>query len=190
MPSGSSIRLFVIIPVYGNWEDTLDCLHSLAAQSTSNFRVIVADDGSPSPAPAAIHSFEFLEYSRAENRGFAANCNRAALRAIECGATHVLFLNSDTSFTANFIEQWLSTLSTIDDAIVSPLVYWFAKPSRVWFSGGNLTIWVPFFRLRRNYDEVTKVDIASGCALAVPVNRWRELGGFDEKYVTYFEDLD
>lgn len=190
MSPGNEIRLFIIIPIYGNWEDTLDCLGALESQSTTHFRVLLADDGSPSPPPAAVHAFEFSEYIRDEHRGFAANCNRAARVAIERGATHLLFLNSDTVFPFNFVEKWLLTLATVPDAILSPLVYWFREPSKIWFSGGNLTVWTPFFRLRRSYRETTEVDLVCGCALLAPAGAWRELGGFDEKYVTYFEDFD
>lgn len=186
----SDIRLYVIIPVYENWEDTLECLRMLQAQSSMQFQVIVADDGSPSPPPEPIHGFAFAEYTRNSNRGFAANCNAAAGDAIARGATHLLFLNNDTSFSFGFIECWLRTVAAMPDAVLSPIVYWFDKPSEVWYSGGDLTIWIPFFKLRREYRELTEVDIVSGCALLAPADHWRRLGGFDQRYRMYFEDVD
>ena len=73
-PAGE-IRLFVIVPVYGNWEDTHDCLAALAAQTCGQFEVLVADDGSPVPPPACVGQFPFVRYTRRSHRGFAANCN-------------------------------------------------------------------------------------------------------------------
>src|SRR5438552_8459572 len=93
MLHSGDIRLHVIIPVYNNWEDTLECLQLLQSQSNRQFQVILADDGSPSPPPPLIQSFAFAEYMRNSNRGFAANCNTAASEAIARGATHLLFLN-------------------------------------------------------------------------------------------------
>jgi len=190
MLHGSDIRLHVIIPVYDNWEDTLACLRMLAVQSSMQFQVTIADDGSPSPPPEQIHSFAFANYMRNSNRGFAGNCNIAASEAIARGATHLLFLNNDTSFSSAFIECWLRTVATIPDAILSPMIYWFNKPSKVWYSGGAFTIWMPFLKLRREYRERTEVDIVSGCALLAPAVEWRRLGGFDERYRMYFEDVD
>ncbi len=186
----SDIRLYVIVPVYNNWEDTLECLRMLQAQSNSQFQVIIADDGSPSPPPSSIHSLAFAEYVRNSNRGFAGNCNAAATEAMARGATHLLFLNNDTSFSSGFIECWLSTVAATPDGILSPMVYLFEKPSEVWYSGGDFTIWMPFFKLRREYHQITPVDIVSGCALLVPAKHWRRLGGFDENFRMYFEDVD
>ena len=76
------------------------------------------------------------------------------------------------------------------DAILSPVIYWFDRPSQIWFSGGKMTVWVPFFRLRRAYREIAEVDIVTGCALLAPAGTWRGLGGFDRRYVTYYEDFD
>ena len=89
MSARSEVQLTVIIPVYGNWTDTVATLESLAVQSCGKFRVILADDGSPSEAPAEIHGFGFVEYSKGSNLGFAGNCNRAAGMAIAAGATHL-----------------------------------------------------------------------------------------------------
>jgi GT2 family glycosyltransferase len=186
----NDIRLYVVVPVYNNWEDTLECLRMLQAQTTSQFRVIIADDGSPSPPPSSIHGFAFAEYVRNPNRGFAANCNAAAMEAIARGATHLLFLNNDTSFSSGFIECWLSTVAATPDGILSPMVYLFKKPSQVWYSGGDFNIWMPFFTLKRDYRELTPVDIVCGCALLVPAKHWRLLDGFDENFRMYFEDFD
>lgn len=190
MSPADRIRLFIIVPVYGNWEDALECLRALSVQSTANFHVLIADDGSPSPPPAEIHAFPFASYLRDANRGFAGNCNRAALMAMEKGATHMLFLNSDTIFGSSFVDQWLCTAQELPDALLSPMVYWFTRPSQVWFSGGKQNIWVPFKRLHREFRKNTLVDIVCGCALLAPANRWKELGGFDERYITYYEDFD
>ena len=184
------IQLEIVIPVYSNWEDTLECLRNLAVQTNSNFRVLVADDGSPSSPPAELMEFGFIEYVRHEHAGFAANCNRAAAHAISTGATHLLLLNNDTAFGQEFVDGWLRVAAAMPDAIVSPLIYWWSKPSKIWLSGGPQTFWLPFFRPRRDYRTVTAVDVACGCTLLVPAHVWRKTGGFDTRYVTYYEDFD
>lgn len=39
-------------------------------------------------------------------------------------------------------------------------------------------------------DQITKIRIASGCFLAVDVEKFRAVKGFDERYFMYFEDTD
>ena len=182
--------LFVIIPVYGNWDDTVACVAALKRQTTSDFVTFVADDGSPTPAPEGLRTDPSLHYFRRENVGFGANCNRAAQQAILLGATHFLFLNNDTSFGPDFIRGWQARAAQLPGSILSPLVFWSANPNRIWSSGGRLSIWTPFVRSRARFDKLTEVDTVTGCALLVPATAWKQLGGFDAAYGMYFEDFD
>jgi len=190
MSLGSNVRLVVVVPVYGNWTDTADCIRALQAQTTSEFRVLIADDGSPTPPPAELTSLDRVQYLVGENLGFAGNCNRAAEAAIADGATHLLFLNNDTEFSSVFIEGWLRALAEYPGAVLSPIIYWAAHRDRVWYSGGPMSVWIPFTRQRRNYTRVTRVDVVCGCTVMVPAVEWRALGGFDQRYPMYFEDFD
>lgn len=186
----ATIRLHVIVPVFGNWPDTIDCLRMLAAQESQDFSVILADDGSPEPPPAEAHSFPFVQYIRGPHVGFAANCNAAARLAHAQAATHLLFLNNDTAFNSRFIATWLQTARELPDALLGPLIYWHHDPESVWFSGGPQSIWLPFFRPRHTFPAQTRVDVLCGCVLLVPISAWMRLGGFHEQFVTYFEDMD
>ena len=105
------MRLVVVVPVYGNWTDTVGCIRALLAQTTSDFQVLIADDGSPTPPPAELTSLDRVQFLVGENLGFAGNCNRAAEAAISEGATHLLFLNNDTQFSSVFVEGWLRVLA-------------------------------------------------------------------------------
>jgi GT2 family glycosyltransferase len=188
--TADNVRVIVIIPVYGNWDDTLQCLTALAAQNTTEFEVLIADDGSPTPPPAAILEFAFAHYRRHENVGYGANCNRAAKEAIALGATHLLLLNSDTSFGNSFIQKWIARAAEMPDAISSPQIYWLRYPTRIWSSGGKLTVLTPYVRFRAAFTRVTEVDVVTGCALFIPLSAWSDLNGFDPRYRMYFEDFD
>jgi len=180
----------VIVPVYGNWEDTLECLKALELQSNTGFQILIADDGSPVPPPPEIHELKRTRYFRAENVGFGRNCNRAASKAIAEGATHLLFLNSDTKVGPDFMDRLLSRITELPDAILSPVTYWASDPGRIWSSGGKATLLTPFIRSRKHFDAVTEVEVVTGCAILVPTSAWRMLGGFDANYSMYFEDFD
>lgn len=188
--SFGSIKLAVIIPVYGNWGDTLDCLNMLAGQSSKHFRLYLADDGSPEPPPREIDSFDFVTYYRMPHRGFASTCNAAVVRAAHEGSTHLLLLNNDTAFGSDFIQTWLEKVTLFPDAIMGPQIYYFDHPRMIWYSGGDKSILNPFFRCRQEFTTQKAVDILTGCVLLVPVKTWLSLGGLDETYVTYYEDFD
>lgn len=110
--SSIPLRLAVIMPVFGNWADTLDCLGMLADQSSRHFKLYLADDGSPEPAPDAVHACPFVTYLRRPHTGFAATCNAAVDAAADEGCTHVLLLNNDTSFGSG-IERVACLSATI-----------------------------------------------------------------------------
>ena len=183
-------RICVIIPVYGNWDDAVHCLQALESQTTGQFRILIADDGSPTAPPDAILKSERASYFRGANAGFGANCHRAAQREIAQGATHLLFLNSDTSFGPAFMEHWIARAAEIPEAILSPLIYWARNSKLVWSSGGKFTVFTPYMRSRERFDRLAEVDVVTGCAILVPAEVWTTLGGFDPKYVMYFEDFD
>ena len=186
----TQVRLAVVMPVFGNWGDTVDCLRMLAGQTSQEFHLFLADDGSPQPPPDAIHAFEFVTYLRKPHGGFASACNAAADAAAVAGYTHILLLNNDTSFGPGFIEAWLAKAAAFPQAIMGPLICYFDRPEVVWYSGGPRSIAVPFVRFRRTFKAQTAVDILTGCVLLVPVQVWTRLNGFDERYVTYYEDFD
>ena len=178
------------MPVYGNWEDTLDCLGMLAEQSSSHFRLFLVDDGSPDPAPDSISAFPFVTHLRRQHAGFAAACNAGVREAVAQECTHVLLLNNDTAFGREFIAHWLAKISNFPQVILGPLIYYHDRPESIWYSGGKQSIIVPFKRMQARFTRQTEVDILTGCVLLVPAQIWQQLNGLDESYVTYYEDFD
>lgn len=188
--AAKDVRLAVVVPTYGNWDDTVDCLRLLGEQSDREFHVFLADDGSPEPPPKAVHEFSFVTYMRHPHAGFAATCGAAAEAAGDEGFTHLLLLNNDTAFGRHFIEAWRAKVREFPDAILGPMIYEHERPAKIWYSGGARSVAVPFMRMRRRYEKQSAVDVLTACALLIPVGIWRRLGGFDRRFVTYYEDFD
>lgn len=186
----NDVRLAVIVPTYGNWADCLECMSLLARQACRDFTVVLADDGSHARPPEAILALPFVTYLRLPHRGYAQTCNAAARKAIDLGASHLLLLNDDTAFGPRFIGGWIEKIREKPSAIMAPMIYYFDRPDSVWFSGGRFSAAVPFFSCRRRPSQTTPVDVLTGCALVVPCEAWQRLGGFDESFVTYYEDFD
>lgn len=183
-------RLAIIVPAFGNWADTCECVQMLVDQAEDGCRIYLADDGSPEEPPARVHEFKSVTYRRGEHVGFAANCNRSAELAFAEGASHLLLLNNDTHVGPRFIRAWIAAARAYPRAILSPIIYEAAAPSRVWHSGGRKTVWAPFIRQRHLFAEPTSVDLVCGCCLLVPADEWSTLRGFDTQYTMYFEDFD
>lgn len=140
------------------------------------------------------------------NYGFGASCNRGAR---EVDARAYFFLNPDTILDD---EQMLPTLFAFLQAhpqvgIVAP---------KVWYLDGRLQLtcrrfpkwFMPFVRRTEagakfgqrdaraflmedvNHDTARPVDWAQGSALLVDADLFRALGGFDERFFLYYEDVD
>ncbi len=186
----SDVRIAVIVPTYGNWEDCLACMRLLDRQASREFDVVLADDGSLAPPPDAIHDLPFVTYQRLPHSGYAKTCNTAARTAIARGASHLLLLNDDTAFGPRFISGWIEQVLANPSAIMAPMIYHFDRPDEVWFSGGRRSLAVPFVAYRKKPTRRTAVDVLTGCALLVPSEAWERLGGFHESFVTYYEDFD
>ena len=182
--------LFIVVPVFNNWKDTRECLAGLKGQTYSDFRLLVADDGSDEPAPADFFADARIECLRYPHAGFATNCNRAAEYALSRAATHLLFLNCDTLMDEGLLGGLLEQLGDEPKAAISPVIYWARKPRDVWFSGGGFSWWTAFGRRKRRYLVTTPVDILCGCCLLVTSTAWRATRGFDERFSTYYEDFD
>jgi GT2 family glycosyltransferase len=190
MSQRSGFKLWLLIPVFGNWEDTSACLQALARQNCMDFHVLIADDGSITAPPPDIFGHPFVEYHHFSHRGFVHTCNQAAEWILMEGATHILLLNNDTLMEPDFIDTCLDYLNANPNVILHPVIYWQEHPTEVWFSGGKHSVLVPFLRLTGVPNKPRSVDIASGCCLAIPSGAWRQLGGFRDLYETYYEDFD
>lgn len=103
----------VVIPVFNRSEQLRRVLSCLQLQSTqtSQFEVIVCDDGSTEPLKQVVCEFQqsipHLRYLRQENRGPAAARNLGVLHAV---SDVVLFLDSDVEPAPQLVFELTSAL--------------------------------------------------------------------------------
>ncbi|MGG4049562.1 glycosyltransferase [Paenibacillus favisporus] len=186
----------IIIPVYNQWNYTYSCLASILENTKdTSYEVIIADDMS---TDETINIQNYVDNVRVvrdgTNRGFLLNCNNAAKQA---RGKYIFFLNNDT----NVQPEWLSSLVQLIESdskigmVGSKLIY---PDGRQQEAGG--IIWDDasgwnFGRLddpeKPEYNYVKEVDYISGAAILIRHDLWKEIGGFDERFVpAYFEDSD
>jgi GT2 family glycosyltransferase/glycosyltransferase involved in cell wall biosynthesis len=196
LPTSTSPRLSIVIPVHGKIEYTLACLRSIANHPpTDPFEVIVVDDASPDNTAAVLAEALGLRLICNErNLGFVGSCNAGAG---EARGEYLVFLNNDTQVTAGWTEALLRCFELRPDAGIagSQLVYpdgrlqeagaWVFSDASAWNIGRFASRKDPALRYAR------QVDYVSGASLAISRDLFLSLGGFDARYAPgYYEDTD
>lgn len=193
-------RLGVVVLNWNGLDHLQELLPSLYASKYPEFFVLVVDNGS-SDASVEWTRREFPStevLALGENRRFSGGNNAGAARALELGAEVLLLLNNDTTIAPDCLH-WLAHCFGEDPklGVAGPRICYYDQPERIWYGGGKIvrSLGVVFHRgIRRGVNE--GVDPAgetawvSGCALAVRKDVWTSLGGLDEGYYIYAEDVD
>lgn len=189
-------RVSIVIPVYNEYRMTMFCLRSLLETTSGvEYEVILADDASSDLTSTIGERVSGIQIVRAEqNLGFVNNCRNGASHA---RGEFVLFLNNDTAFT----EGWLSHLVAVLDkdpkaGIAGPMLLF--GNGRLQEAGGIIWQDASGWNFGRaddpaspEYNYVKETDYVSGACLLIRHALWKELGGFDQRYVpAYYEDTD
>lgn len=189
---------FSILILFWQSEQFLQrCLQSLQAQTFQDFELILLDNGaSQPPDPAVLAAFQSsalkLIHSEA-NLGFTGGNNLAARSA---SGEYIVLLNGDA-----FPEpEWLETLH---QAAFSHPGHCFAsrliqanKPDTL---DGEWNVYhASGLAWRKNHNQPVTQTTASarlvmsacGAASAYPKTAFEQVGGFDEAFFAYMEDID
>jgi GT2 family glycosyltransferase len=203
------VDLSIIILNWNTVRLTRACLESIYAYPPDcPFEVIVADNASSDRSREMVRE-EFPQarlIHHSTNLGFCAGNNRAAEQA---NGKYFLFLNSDTEVFPNALNILVDYLNKHSNAgIIGPkllnpdgsLQYScrrFPNMGTGFFRNTPLGRLFPQNKfagdyLMKDFDHasVRDVDWLSGAALCSRADLWRELGGFDEAYYMFCEDVD
>lgn len=125
-----------------------------------------------------------------DNRGFGGGVNAGAALAERCGAEVVATLNPDATIDAASLRALIAAAAG-RDALVSPRIE--APDGSAWFAGADLYLDDGSSAGVRHRDRLAgrpRRPWATGACFAISVELWRRLGGFDEEYFLYWEDVD
>jgi N-acetylglucosaminyl-diphospho-decaprenol L-rhamnosyltransferase len=206
----TTVDVSVIVVTYRTPELTARCVRSIADETQwISAEVIVVDNDSgagSSDGLADLHpGCRVLEPDT--NLGFARAVN---LAAAEARGRHLLLLNPDTKVVGGAVDQLVRFADacpahglyggrTVDaEGRLDPRSCWGFPTlwSTICFATGLSSAfkrhpWLDPESLGRwDRDSVRTVDVVTGCLCLVPRDAWRELGGFDERFFLYGEDVD
>lgn len=194
----------VVVVTYRSGETIAGALAPLAGKDS--VRIVVVDNASEDSTLEAVSAFPVETIVLPENRGFAHGCNMGAAAG---ASPYVLFLNPDARIEAPALDALVQSLARHDRCAV-------AAPRIVDGRGGLDYSLRRFPRLRSTYaqalflhrlfpaapwvDEVIRdpsaygrpatVEWVSGACFLVRRSALEEVGGLDEGFFHYSEDMD
>ena len=204
-------RLDVVIVNWNAGDQLRACLESLTKVSATQIelcRVVVVDNASSdrSADNLAGLSLPLALIRNSKNRGFAAACNQGANGT---SADYVLFLNPDTQLFKDSFEIPIAFMEQEENGSVGicgiQLVNAVKEVSRTCARFPTLPqflyrligidvlvpgVFRPHFMIEWPHLESRQVDHVMGAFFLVRGELFEKLGGFDERFFVYFEDVD
>jgi len=205
-----SADVAVLIVTYNSEQQISNCIRSVQVQRDHVRQQIIILDNDSTDATVATIRREFPDVQliiAGKNLGFAAGVNEAARHA---DAAFLLLLNPDTEIVDHGVDVIVDfarqkpqyglyggrTLKA--DGSLESSSCW-GRPT-LWSMGlfaFGLTTLFPrnaFFDPESlgswQRDTIREVGVITGCFLLIGKDAWERLGGFDERYFMYGEDVD
>jgi GT2 family glycosyltransferase len=122
------------------------------------------------------------------NVGFGAGVNAGARVALEGGCDVLVILNPDLSVPAATVAELVRAVRAEPDAVVSPRIV--RRDGSTWFAGAFIDLDAGRTRWTGGPEGDRTPAWLSGACLAVHRDVWVAVGGFDDDYFLYWEDVD
>lgn len=194
----SKINISIIIPTWNSNAYLSICLNSLALQTFRNFEVVIVDNGSKgfdkSKTTEERSPMDIKVISLTENMGFAVACNLGAQVAT---GEWLAFLNADAYPEPDWLESFMAGQNEYPQAgCFGSMILRDSEPNLV-DSAGDVchmsgTAWKEFSGYPVSKVPVDSRRIFAPYAAAAFYNRnvFFEIGGFDEDFFSFYEDVD
>jgi GT2 family glycosyltransferase/glycosyltransferase involved in cell wall biosynthesis len=185
----------VVLVNYRGADDTIEAVANLRGLDWPNERleIVVVENGSGDDSLERLRALDVVLVESETNLGFAGGCN--------LGVTHatgeiIAFLNNDARPHAGWVRAAMVRFAESPRiaGVASKVLDWdgelvdYIGSAMTWYGMG----YKPFTadRVPSNYSDPGRVLFGTGSAMFVRRSVFDELGGFDEDYFMFFEDVD
>lgn len=203
-PAQAGTRVDVVVVSYNNRDELRSSVEPLTAYEDAH--VIVVDNASSDGTLASVADLRLTALPQADNGGFAHGCN-VGWRAGT--APYVMFLNPDARIEKADVDRLVATLEADrtagavapriveSDGSVAHSLRRFPRPMITFAQALFVHRLLPNSPFANDiicddaaYERPGNPDWASGAAIMVRRFLLEELGGFDERFFMYCEDVD
>lgn len=187
------VAVTVAVVAYGSAATLARCLEHLAAQSFRDFELVLVDNASPQREAQGVAFPGARLIENPQNLGFAAACNQAARAG---RGRWLVLLNPDAYAAPDWLEALVAATARHpgirsftsrqvldeDPAILDGLGDVMSAPG-IPYRGGYLT---------PDPGDTPEGEVFSPCGAAMMIDRelFLSMGGFDESFFCYCEDVD
>jgi GT2 family glycosyltransferase len=190
----------IIILNWNGKDNTCECIESVQKLDYSNYKIIVADNGSEDDSIAVLTDRfpDIVILENGLNLGFAEGNNRAIVYAMDQGFDYLLLLNNDAIVDSQLIHHFMSASRVHPKAgIFGAKIYYLNEPKKIWFAGGKV---LPSLITaheggneiddRLAWEEIRPIDYACGCTLLFKSEVVKKIGVLENKFFLMWEETD
>ncbi|MBX3014539.1 MAG: glycosyltransferase family 2 protein [Caldilineaceae bacterium] len=129
--------VYIVMPVYNQWDNTAEALASLLRMSYRNFQILVVDNASQDQtAQQLAQAFPTVQHlALPTNLGFAGAVNLGIDVALAQGAEFVLMINNDVWVDPAMLTELVAAMDMAAVGAVGPAIYYAQEPTLVWSAG-------------------------------------------------------
>jgi GT2 family glycosyltransferase len=194
----ASKKVSVVIPNYNGQRYLAECLDSLHCLDfpSDTYEIVIVDNASSDGSSEFISSnYPDVTLIQADrNLGFAGGCN---LGIRHSRGEYIVFLNNDTKVDAAWLRELAATADSDPDiAIVGSKLLFMHNPEEIQNAGSYITTRggagdIGFHQPDiGQYDTTRETAAVCGASMLVKRKLIEEIGGFDEDFFVYGEEID
>lgn len=185
--------VFCIVLNWNNWQDTSECLASLAQVEYDNLSVIVVDNCSSNDSVARLRALypDISLIKTQRNLGFAGGNNVGIREALKRAPDYIWLLNNDAIPQKDALAALVSKAEANRrlGGVGSVLMYPHTDETQAW-GGGKINIWTGRTRHAHSPHSDEWFDYITAASILIRRDAIEDVGLLDEGFFLYWEDTD
>ncbi len=194
-----SVKLSIIIVSYNSAKFIGKCIDSIEHNLPKNSEIIVVDSGSEDETTEILEKYKNIKLIKSQTNIGYGKGNNLGFRLSK--GEYILILNPDTTVAKESVQKLLDYIDSHSEAgLVAPKLIQDngkVQPTvrKLPTIKGALAEY--YFKIKNAYeayipdpDSPLEVESVVGAALMIKRDVFEKIGGFDERYFMYFEDLE